>query len=150
MKLDFVHPSVPAYLNQITPQARQLRGCNHDVVFLHSQGVVGLPFVPGGKYKLLGRRVKIGRAGVMARSRTSVIVETGPQGGGALSHGRRNQDETAAAVKDKSRGLWAMALRWLRHLLSVPSARDLESYYLPSVVFTPSGPLVYQAAHKSR
>jgi hypothetical protein len=149
MKIDFVRPSVPGYLNQITSQARQLRACNHDVVF-HSQGVVGLPFVPGGKYKLLGRRVEIVRAGVMTRSRTSVIVETSSQRGGPPSHGCWNQDETAGAVKDKSRGFWAMALRWFREPLSAVSGRDLESYYLPSVVFTPSGPLVYQAAHKSR
>ena len=50
----------------------------------------------------------------------------------------------AAPVKGESRSFWATARTWLLDLFTAPSMRDVEPRYLPSVAFTPSGPLVYQ------
>jgi hypothetical protein len=50
----------------------------------------------------------------------------------------------AAAVKGESRNFWATARTWLLTLFTPTSIRDVEPRWLPSVVFTPSGLLVYQ------
>src|SRR5262249_50329146 len=50
----------------------------------------------------------------------------------------------AAAVKGESRSFWAMAHTWLLDLFNAPSMREVEARCVPSVAFTPSGPLVYQ------
>jgi len=48
-----------------------------------------------------------------------------------------------AAVKGVSRCFWA-AYTWLLDLFTAPSMRDVEPRCMPSVAFTPSGPLVYK------
>ena len=45
MKLGFICLNLPGHLNPMTALARHLRDRNHDVVFLYSSGVAGLPFV---------------------------------------------------------------------------------------------------------
>src|ERR1700745_4375121 len=47
MKLGFICLNLPGHLNAMTALARQLRGRNHEVVFLYSSSAMGLPFVPG-------------------------------------------------------------------------------------------------------
>jgi hypothetical protein len=48
----------------------------------------------------------------------------------------------AAAVQGESHSFLATARRWLRDLFTPPSTQ--ERRYLPSVAFTPAGPLVYK------
>jgi len=48
------------------------------------------------------------------------------------------------SLKGESRSFWATARTWLLDLFTAPSMRDVEPRCLPSVAFTPSGPLVYQ------
>jgi hypothetical protein len=50
----------------------------------------------------------------------------------------------AAAVKGVSRSFWAGTYTWFLDLFTAPSMRDGEPRSMPSVAFTPSGPLVYQ------
>src|SRR5271165_4341346 len=50
----------------------------------------------------------------------------------------------AAAVQGESHSFLATARTWLRDLCTPPSTQDLERRYLPSVAFTPAGPLVYK------
>jgi hypothetical protein len=50
----------------------------------------------------------------------------------------------AAAVKGVSRCFWPATCTWLLDLFTAPSMRDGEPRCPPSVVFTPSGLLVYQ------
>ena len=50
----------------------------------------------------------------------------------------------AAAVQGESHSFLARARTWLRDLFTPPSTQDLERRCLPSVAFTPIGPLVYQ------
>jgi zeaxanthin glucosyltransferase len=47
MKLGFICPNLPGHLNPLTALARHLQARNHEVVFLYSSGVAGLPFIPG-------------------------------------------------------------------------------------------------------
>ena len=47
MKLGFICLNLPGHLNPMTALARQLRGRNHEVVFLYSSSANGLPCVPG-------------------------------------------------------------------------------------------------------
>jgi hypothetical protein len=49
-----------------------------------------------------------------------------------------------AAVKDISRSFWPATYTWLLDLFTAPSTRAGEPRCMPSVAFTPSGPLVYQ------
>jgi hypothetical protein len=49
-----------------------------------------------------------------------------------------------AAVQGESDSFLATARTWLRDLFTPPSTQDLERRCLPSVAFTPGGPLVYQ------
>jgi MGT family glycosyltransferase len=46
MKLGFICLDLPGHLNPMSALARQLQARNHEVVFLYSSGVAGLPFVP--------------------------------------------------------------------------------------------------------
>jgi zeaxanthin glucosyltransferase len=46
MKLGFICPNVPGHLNPMTALARRLQARHHDVVFLYSSEVAGLPVVP--------------------------------------------------------------------------------------------------------
>jgi hypothetical protein len=46
MKLDFLCPNIPGHLNPMTALARHLQARNHEVVFLYSTTVAGLPCVP--------------------------------------------------------------------------------------------------------
>ena len=50
----------------------------------------------------------------------------------------------AAAAKGKSRSFWAAAHAWLLDLFTAPPMPEVEPRRLPSVAFTPSGPLVYE------
>jgi hypothetical protein len=50
----------------------------------------------------------------------------------------------AAAVQGESHSFLATARTWLRDLFTPPSTQDLERRCLPSIAFTPGGPLVYQ------
>jgi hypothetical protein len=50
----------------------------------------------------------------------------------------------AEAVQGESHSLLATARTWLWDLFTSPSTQDLERRYLPSVAFTPAGPLVYK------
>jgi hypothetical protein len=50
----------------------------------------------------------------------------------------------AAAVQNESHTFLATACTWLRYLFTPPSTQDLERRCLPTVAFTPGGPLVYQ------
>ena len=50
----------------------------------------------------------------------------------------------AAAVQEGSHSFLATARTWLRALFTPASTQDLERRYLPSVAFTPAGPLVYK------
>lgn len=50
----------------------------------------------------------------------------------------------AAPVRGRSRSFWAPVRKWLRDLFTPALTRDVEPRCLPSVAFTPSGPLVYQ------
>jgi len=43
-----------------------------------------------------------------------------------------------------SRNFWAVTYTWLLDLFTAPSMRDGEPRFMPSVAFTPSGPLVYR------
>jgi hypothetical protein len=104
----------------------------------------GFIFKPIETYKTLGQRVEIALTGAMIGNRTSMVVETNPPGGAPPLHVHWNENETAAAVKDKSSSFWVTVRTWLRDLLTGPLGRDLESRCLASVVFTPAGPLVYQ------
>jgi MGT family glycosyltransferase len=47
MKLGFICLDLPGHLNPMSALARQLQARNHEVVFLYSLGIAGLPFVPG-------------------------------------------------------------------------------------------------------
>jgi zeaxanthin glucosyltransferase len=47
MKLGFICLDLPGHLNPMSALARQLQARNHEVVFLYSSGVAGLPFVRG-------------------------------------------------------------------------------------------------------
>ena len=50
----------------------------------------------------------------------------------------------AAAAKGKSRSFWAAAHTWLLDLFTAPPMPEVEPRRVPSVAFTPSGPLVYE------
>ena len=50
----------------------------------------------------------------------------------------------AAAVQGGSHSFLATARTRLRDLFTPASTQDLERRYLPSVAFTPAGPLVYK------
>jgi len=50
----------------------------------------------------------------------------------------------ATANKGVSRSFWAATYTGLLDLFTAPSMRDGEPRCMPSVAFTPSGPLVYQ------
>jgi zeaxanthin glucosyltransferase len=47
MKLGFICLDLPGHLNPMSALARQLQARDHEVVFLYSSGVAGLPFVRG-------------------------------------------------------------------------------------------------------
>ncbi len=49
-----------------------------------------------------------------------------------------------ASLEGESRSFWATARTWLLELFTSALTRDVEPRCLPSVAFTPSGPLVYQ------
>jgi len=49
----------------------------------------------------------------------------------------------AAVVQGESHSFLATARTWLRDLFTPPSTQDLKRRGLPSVAFTPAGPLVY-------
>ena len=50
----------------------------------------------------------------------------------------------AAAVQGESHSFLVTARTWLRDLFTAPSTQNLERRCLPSVAFTPAGPLVYK------
>jgi hypothetical protein len=51
---------------------------------------------------------------------------------------------TLLPIQGKSRNFRTTALTWLRDLLTPPTIRAVKTRCLPGVIFTPSGPLVYQ------
>jgi hypothetical protein len=104
----------------------------------------GFIFKPIETCKTLGQRVEIALTGATIGNRTSMVVETNPPGGAPPRHVHWNENETAAAVKDKSSSFWVTMRTWLRDLLTGPLGSDLESHCPAAVVFTPGGPFVYQ------
>ena len=64
--------------------------------------------------------------------------------GGVLMRSPGSPIVLAAAAKGKSRNFWAAAHTWLLDLFTAPPMPEVEPRRLPSVAFTPSGPLVYE------
>jgi len=50
----------------------------------------------------------------------------------------------AVVIKAVSHSFWAVTYTWLLDLFTAPSMRGGEPRSMPSVAFTPGGPLVYQ------
>ena len=78
------------------------------------------------------------RAGLAPATRPTILKEGNRLGGEILA-----TSIVLAAVKGVSRCFWA-AYTWLLGLFTAAPMRDVESRCIPSVAFTPSGPLVYQ------
>jgi hypothetical protein len=50
MKIGFICPNLPGHINPMTALARHLQARNHEVIFLYSSSVNGLPCVSGDKH----------------------------------------------------------------------------------------------------
>ena len=76
---------------------------------------------------------------------TQASVASWPSLNGAVStQSSATSIVLAVAVQGESHSFLATARTWLRDLFTPPSTQDLERRCLPSVAFTPGGPLVYQ------
>jgi hypothetical protein len=75
---------------------------------------------------------------------TQASVASWPSLNGAVStQSSATSIVLAAAVQGESHSFLATARTWLRDLFTPPSTQDLEQRCLPSVAFTPGGPLVW-------
>jgi hypothetical protein len=83
-----------------------------------------------------------------AEAAESLVREIENAGGRAQAVQADVSDPVAVAswpsLKGESRSFEARSRTWLMNLLTAPSMRDVEPRCLPSVAFTPSGPLVYR------
>jgi len=84
----------------------------------------------------------------VAQSQSGVAPTPTPTARVNTNHALKAYGDAYRAIKRSS--FWITARTWFRNSLMPSSTQDLKASSRISVVFTPTGPLVYQWQHSSR